>query len=49
MSTFVEFVKPAAPLGIWYGVGEIVGFDPATAANLIASGVAVSSGAIEGC
>jgi hypothetical protein len=45
MSTFVEFVKPAAPLGIWYSVGEIVGFDPVTAASLIASGAAVSSSA----
>jgi hypothetical protein len=45
MATFVEFVKPAAPLGIWYGAGEIVGFDATTAATLIASGVAASSSA----
>ena len=41
MSTFVEFVLPHAP----YDTGEIAGFDPVTAASLIASGVAVSSSA----
>jgi hypothetical protein len=41
MSTFVEFVKPSVP----FFVGEIAGFDAATAAALIASGVAVSSSA----
>jgi hypothetical protein len=44
MSTFVEFSRPfmQPPL---YNAGEQVGFDPVTAANLIASGVAVSSSA----
>jgi hypothetical protein len=41
MATFVEFTKPSVP----YFVGEIVGFDPVTAASLITSGVAVSSSA----
>jgi hypothetical protein len=46
MSTFVEFTKPyMAPAGGMIGSGEIVGFDPLTAANLIATGVAVSSSA----
>jgi hypothetical protein len=47
MSTvFVEFTKPTmAPAGGMMGTGEIAGFDPVTAASLIASGVAVSSSA----
>jgi hypothetical protein len=46
MSTFVEFIKPTmAPSGGMMGTGEIAGFDPVTAASLIASGVAVSSSA----
>jgi hypothetical protein len=46
MATFVEFTKPyMAPAGGMMGSGEIAGFDPGTAASLIASGVAVSSSA----
>jgi hypothetical protein len=41
MATFVEFSLPYAP----YGTGEIVGFDAATAASLIARGIVVSSSA----
>jgi hypothetical protein len=41
MATFVEFVKTYVP----YVVGEIAGFDAATAASLIASGAALSSSA----
>jgi hypothetical protein len=46
MSTFVEFSKPTMmPGGGVANTGEIIGFDPVTAASLIASGVAVSSSA----
>jgi hypothetical protein len=46
MSTFVEFTKPyMAPGGGVMNPGEIAGFDAATAASLIPSGVAVSSSA----
>ena len=43
---FVEFTKPyMMPAGGIAGPGEQFGFDPATAASLIAQGVAVSSSA----
>jgi hypothetical protein len=47
MSTvFVEFSKPyMMPGGGMAGTGEIASLDPVTAATLIASGIAVSSGA----
>jgi hypothetical protein len=47
MSTvFVEFSKPyMMPGGGVAGTGEIASLDPATAATLIASGIAVSSSA----
>jgi hypothetical protein len=45
-TTFVEFQKPfMMPGGGMAGSGEQVGFDPVTAASLIANGVAVSSSA----
>jgi hypothetical protein len=45
-TTFVEFTKPfMMPGGGMAGTGESIGFDPVTAANLIANGTAVSSSA----
>ncbi len=45
-TTFVEFTKPTMmPAGGMAGSGENIGFDPVTAASLIASGVAVSGSA----
>jgi hypothetical protein len=45
-ATFVEFTKPTMmPGGGLADTGENIGFDPVTAANLIASGVAASGSA----
>ena len=45
-NTFVEFTKPTMmPGGGVAGSGENIGFDAVTAANFIASGVAVAGSA----